>query len=204
MPPTCCAQSRRRDKPSASTHQSLGDRAARREGTRCTGNMAPRPKGTFLPREASCRGRMRCRRARPRRSGARGWWWWCGSWHRTGRVAAMRAVGMGRQTHVNRWAGADGRCFCSWHSKSRDGGGLFYNISKGYPRSDARLSSFSRLERWLEGPASHTWESPTWASTETSGFFSSRTDHNTAAPNTSLQSPAMPWCLPGCKQQAWA
>lgn len=81
---------------------------------------------------------------------------------------------------------------------------LFYSISEGYPRTDARLSSISRLERWLEEPASRTWEPPTGAFTETSGFSSSRTDHSTAAPNTSLQFPARPRCLPRHRQQAWA
>ena len=38
---------------------------------------------TAVPRAACSRGRRRCRRARPRCCGARGWWWWCGSWRRT-------------------------------------------------------------------------------------------------------------------------
>lgn len=37
MPPTCCAQSHQRDEPSTGTHSSLGDRAARCEGTRYIG-----------------------------------------------------------------------------------------------------------------------------------------------------------------------
>lgn len=110
--------------------------------------MAPRPRGTFLPHEASCRGRRRCRRAHPRRSGARGWWWWCGSWHRTGRAAVTRAVGKGRQTHINRWAGADGQCLCSSYSKSRNVGSFFIAFLKGILEP---MQDYPQFQGWKDG-----------------------------------------------------
>lgn len=110
--------------------------------------MAPRPRGTFLPHEASCRGRRRCRRAHPRRSGARGWWWWCGSWHRTGRAAATRAVGKGRQTHINRWAGADGQCLRSSYSKSRNVGSFFIAFLKGILEP---MQDYPQFQGWKDG-----------------------------------------------------
>lgn len=51
-----------------------------------------RPAGRgYSPRGASCTGRRRCTPARPPRCGATAWWWWSGSWHRTGPLG-------GRQT----------------------------------------------------------------------------------------------------------
>lgn len=52
-----------------------------------------------LPRVVSCRGHRRCTPALPLRSVAKGWWWWCDSWCRTGRPSS-RQTAANKQCHA--------------------------------------------------------------------------------------------------------